>query len=154
LARVDVRAVAAAVAFGACVPSYPVASRIPEAAVVVEEMKLGVFDRSRAEFDLSLRVENPGVALRVEGVDFEVLAEGALFATATMALDAALPPGVSRLTLPVRLSYLDLPYFARRRAEAGEPVALVVRGELRPRGAHARLPFDASAAGTVASPRR
>lgn len=133
----------------ACGPTRRVLRRDDEPWASVAQMGARSFDRQRADLSLQLEVENPGAALALTAADYEILAQGRSFAVGTVKIDLPVPAsGRSALVLPIQLSYLDLPYAARGRFKAGQPVQLVARGTLRGTvagGAPATVEFDGEA---------
>jgi len=70
--------------------------------------------------------------MTVHGVDYEVLLQGLSFATGRSRLQGALAPdGETALEIPVELAFLGLPRRVQSRADRGERVTLVVRGNLQ-----------------------
>lgn len=103
-----------------------------EPKATVRSIRTASFDRQRADLALLLEIENPGAALVVTGAVYEILAQGRPFATGTLDLQFTVPAnGHADVTLPVELTYLDLPYAARNRLRQGGAVQLVARGALR-----------------------
>lgn len=113
-------------------PATRVLDRSPEPSARLEEIHTPTIDRQRAELSLRVVVDNPGPAMSVHGVDFEVLLEGASFATGRSRLQGTLAAGSeTTLEVPLALAYLGVPRRVRTRADRGEPVVLVVRGALQ-----------------------
>jgi hypothetical protein len=113
-------------------PATRVLSRDAEPSARLTAIQTPEFDRQKARLLLEVVVDNPGAAMTVHGVDFEVLLEGAVFATGRSRLQGSLAEGgETSLQVPVSLAYLGVPRRVRTRAERGEPVALVVRGALQ-----------------------
>jgi hypothetical protein len=128
-----------------CASGPRVISREPEPRPSVEQIRVDVFDGQRAVLELQIAVDNPGPALALVSAEYEVLVEGRVFAVGTTRLDGRLEAdGRTALALPIALAYLDLPLRARNRIRAGEPLALVVRGQLTAHavGGTRRLGFD------------
>ncbi|MBI5549012.1 MAG: LEA type 2 family protein [Deltaproteobacteria bacterium] len=122
---------AIALCLAGCFPTRMVLSRAPEPSARVEAVHARAFDRQHADLTLDLRMENPGPALAFRSADYEIFAQGRSFATGTVSISLSmLSGGGASLTLPIQLTYLDLPYAARNRLAGGGKVQVVVRGTL------------------------
>ncbi|MGC4117353.1 MAG: LEA type 2 family protein [Myxococcales bacterium] len=130
-------------------PKRQVLSRAEEPSAAIEQLSARSFDRQHADLQLDLVLDNPGAELSLASADYELLAEGRSFAVGTSKLEVRVPAGgQARLSLSLKLAYLDLPYAARNRVRAGQTVQLVARGTLRGRAGAALLvaiPFDGEA---------
>jgi hypothetical protein len=102
-----------------------------EPSAEVRGITAGRFEAQRLDLTVSVVLSNPGEELRVTRAEYRLLLDGRPFAVGAARIELVLPRGSeATLSLPMSLTFPEVPARVRQKLERSQPVALALRGRL------------------------